>query len=294
MPGDARPGISVIIPTFGRPLRLERAIASALAELAAEDEVLVIDDGSAPPIVLSPELAGDRRLHLIRSDENRGAAAARNLGIAHARRELIAFLDSDDRWLPGKLGAQRAMLAETQPEGLLGVSCGWIDSKDDAPVRSRIPRPSRRRQDFFAGNWFAPGATLLIPRTVFDICGPFREDLPRLEDYEWFIRFALAGGRLIAPPIIGAEIAAGANARPDAVNAAAAKILGLYGRDTRLRPIERRRMIAFLALVRAVGARNGGLWAAFGFHLAHSFLASPRFSVHLDDWWPKIRAGAAP
>jgi glycosyltransferase involved in cell wall biosynthesis len=290
---DARRKISVIVPAFGRQVSLKRAIASAIAELAIDDEVLVIDDGSAPPIDLSEELAADPRLRLIRSNENRGAAAARNLGISHARRDLIAFLDSDDRWLPGKIDAQIDALAEAQAEGLIAVSCGWIDSKSGSPIRTRIPRPSRTRQDFFAGNWFAPGTTLLISRAAFDVCGSFREDLPRLEDYEWFIRFALAGGRLVAAPIIGAEIAAGNNARPDAVNAAAAKIWRLHGRDTRLRLIERRKMTAFLALVQAVGARNGGLWARFGFHLARSFLKSPRLSVHLDDWWPGTRAKAS-
>jgi glycosyltransferase involved in cell wall biosynthesis len=291
---DARPRISVIIPSFGRPLSLERAAASALAELTTEDELLIIDDGSEPPVALSKKLADDPRVRLIRSDQNRGAASARNLGIAHARHGLVAFLDSDDRWIPGKIDAQLELLAATPTDRPVAVSCGWIDTKDGLPVRTRVPRSSRSRQDFFAGNWFAPGATLLIDKSAFALCGPFREDLPRLEDYEWFIRFALAGGRLVAPRAIGAEIAVGTNARPGPVDAAATRIGALYRQDSRLQSAERRKMTAFLALVRAVGARNGKLWAAFGLHLMQSFMASPRLSIHLGDWWPEAEGRNSP
>jgi glycosyltransferase involved in cell wall biosynthesis len=281
-----RPRISVIIPTFGRQLGLERALASALDELAADDEVLVVDDGSTPSISLSGRFARDRRLRLIRSDQNRGAAAARNLGIAHAQNELIAFLDSDDRWLPGKISRQFAVLAQNSLEVLTAISCGWIELKDGATTRTRIPRPSRHRQDFFSGSWFAPGATLLVAKAAFELCGAFREDLPRLEDYEWFIRFALAGGRLILPNYVGAEISVGRNAHFSAVCDASATIWDLYGQDERLDKFERRRMAAFLALVQAAGARNDSLWATFAFYISMSFLIRPRVSMHLERWWP--------
>lgn len=100
---------SVVLPTFNRAHLLTRAIDSALKQLAPEDELIVIDDGSTDNTSAVLASYGDR----IRSmrTKNRGAGAARNCGIREARNELIAFLDSDDEWLPGKLDLQRALMA---------------------------------------------------------------------------------------------------------------------------------------------------------------------------------------
>ena len=277
------PEISVIIPAYGRQESLDRAAASVMSELGTGDELIIVDDGSAPPIALDAAIATDRRLCLIRLDENQGAAAARNVGIAASTRPLVAFLDSDDVWRPGKLAAQRALFDGGAE--LMAASCAWIDTRNGKAVRTRLPRPSRSRADFFAGCWFAPGSTLMISRAAFEACGVFREDLLRLEDYEWFVRFALAGGRLVTAPVTGAAIAAGSNARLEPVARASALVQCAHASDARVSPLERRRMTAFLALARASAARNEGNPLLFLVELTRSIAAAPRLRPHLEDWW---------
>jgi len=107
--------VSVVIPTFNRAPSIERAVRSALASLAPGDEIVVVDDGSRDETerVLKPYS------HLIRyiQTDNRGAGAARNRGLAEARNPLVAFLDSDDEWLPWRVELARNFL-ETNPEVL--------------------------------------------------------------------------------------------------------------------------------------------------------------------------------
>ncbi len=86
------PRVSVIIPTYGRPTLLLDAIASVLAQQVAGIEIIVVDDASPEPITVT----GDHLRHSI--SENRGSAAARNLGVSAATGDILAFLDDDDQW----------------------------------------------------------------------------------------------------------------------------------------------------------------------------------------------------
>lgn len=101
--------VSVIIPTYNRVRLVGRALRSALGALQPGDEVIVIDDGSTDDTerVLS---AYGHRIRYIRT-ANQGSGPARNQAIAEARNPLVAFLDSDDEWLPWRLDLPRAVLA---------------------------------------------------------------------------------------------------------------------------------------------------------------------------------------
>lgn len=96
--------VTVIIPTFNRAGFITQAIDSVLAQTQPVAQIIVVDDGSTDDTQRVLQQYGDR-LQYIRQ-ENAGAAVARNTGIAAAQNELIALLDSDDRWLPNKLAAQ--------------------------------------------------------------------------------------------------------------------------------------------------------------------------------------------
>ncbi len=102
------PLVSVVMPARDAAATLARALGSVQAQEIAEWECLVVDDGSrdATPGILARAAAADPRIRPHRLAVPRGAAAARNHAIAAARGRLIAFLDADDEWLPGKLGAQ--------------------------------------------------------------------------------------------------------------------------------------------------------------------------------------------
>lgn len=107
------PSFSIIIPTYNRASFLGRAIQSALAQMRPDDELIVVDDGSTDdtPAVL----AGFGGRITVVQGRHGGAGRARNLGLARARKDLVAFLDSDDEYLPGKLAIQRRLLA-TRPD----------------------------------------------------------------------------------------------------------------------------------------------------------------------------------
>src|SRR5262249_31626880 len=101
--------ISAIIPTYNRAALITRAVCSALAAIGMGDEVIVVDDGSTDRT--RAVLAGFQgRIRIIEA-EHAGAGAARNRGIAEAKNPLIAFLDSDDEWLPEHLNLHRAVLS---------------------------------------------------------------------------------------------------------------------------------------------------------------------------------------
>ena len=102
--------VSVIIPTYNRAHLLNRAIDSALAQCREGDEIIVIDDGSKDGSAELVRKYGDP-VQLIVS-ENSGAGAARNKGVARAKCDLIAFLDSDDTWMDGKIALERRLLEE--------------------------------------------------------------------------------------------------------------------------------------------------------------------------------------
>lgn len=109
-------GISVIVPTFNRARMLGRAVRSVLDQLSPLDELLVVDDGSTDN---TAELIASMAHPLMRylRQTRGGAGAARNRGIAEARGQLVAFVDSDDEYLPGKLELQRRLM-QARPDVL--------------------------------------------------------------------------------------------------------------------------------------------------------------------------------
>lgn len=109
------PRVTVIIPCYNRMAWIPDALSSVLTQQAADLEVIVVDDGSSADLeVCCP---GDVRVRWVRQ-KNRGAAAARNRGVELARGDYIAFLDSDDRFLPGKLQRQVAQM-DAKPDLLI-------------------------------------------------------------------------------------------------------------------------------------------------------------------------------
>lgn len=114
--------VSVILPTYNRGHSLPAAINSVLAQSERDLELIVVDDASKDDIEHIVGQIGDTRVKYIRRKVNGGAAAARNSGLAEAQGRYIAFQDSDDLWLPGKLEAQLAKF--DQLPGKVGVVTG--------------------------------------------------------------------------------------------------------------------------------------------------------------------------
>jgi glycosyltransferase involved in cell wall biosynthesis len=98
--------LSVVIPTRNRVRLVCEAIESALNQRIGQVEVIVVDDGSTDDTASMLARSFASRIELVRLPTRRGAGAARNAGVRLARGELVAFLDDDDLWLPGKLDAE--------------------------------------------------------------------------------------------------------------------------------------------------------------------------------------------
>jgi glycosyltransferase involved in cell wall biosynthesis len=183
--------ISVIIPVWNRAHVVTRAIDSIFSQEMPDGvsllEVIVVDDGS------SDDLAGalsrySNSVTCIRHAANAGAAAARNTGIAASRGEMIAFLDSDDMWLPGKFAAQIPFMRT----GDYKATCtAYRLSHGGRPpiVSPNYPTGPLGLADLVWGCFVSPGSTLICRREVFDEIGVLETSFQRLEDWDWMLRY---------------------------------------------------------------------------------------------------------
>lgn len=284
--------VSIIIPVYQRQDAGEAAVGSALAQRGVAFEIIIVDDGSPDPFVLPPAMACDPRIRLIRQEPNAGAAAARNSGVRAASAPWIALLDSDDLWLPGKLAAQLAFAElETGRNPLTCVMTGFTQVEMATAVsRDRVPVDSEDPADFASACWFGPGSTALIPRLAFARIGFFDETLERLEDLDWFLRLARAGGGIRVLPQIAARVQVGGRPSPERLDRAIARLEGKWlapGAPERLEAPLRRNLAAYLAVEQASTRYFSGRYGGFALALAKSFLLKPRLGLHLRDWWAK-------
>lgn len=184
------PLVSVVIPAYNRADVIERAITSVLAQDYAPLELIVVDDGSTDATCQVVEAIADDRVRLVRQP-NGGVAAARNRGIAEARGDLVAFLDSDDEWLPGKLAAQVALFRKGSPR--LGLVYGGIE-RIAADGSRAIVEASHRGwiyRDLLAHNIVTGcGSTPVFRRDALLLVGGYDTGLPANEDYDLVLRVA--------------------------------------------------------------------------------------------------------
>jgi glycosyltransferase involved in cell wall biosynthesis len=180
------PQVSVIIPTYNRAGPVQDAVASVQAQTFRDFEILVVDDGSTDGTTAA--LAAIPGIRVVRGETRRGVAAARNLGIAAARGEWLAFLDSDDRWQPEKLARQMAYLT-AYPELLLSQTEEiWVRRG----VRVNKPRTHKKTAGWIflpslARCMISPSAAMVHRKLLADH-GGFDEDLPAAEDYDLWLR----------------------------------------------------------------------------------------------------------
>jgi hypothetical protein len=141
--------------------------------------------------------------------------------------------------------------------------------------------------DFAKGCWFAPGSTLLVPQHVLQTVGPFNQELRRLEDYEWFLRFGLAGGQLIIHPEVAAVVSLGR--RANLVNVTHAK----HTIEDALRSPKctqfgsefSRAVKGYLHLEMAKAAKNERRYILMTWFLLKSLIQKPRITLALGPWW---------
>jgi len=187
------PQVSVILPVYNRADVLPRAIGSVLEQELREFELIVIDDGSTDTSADVAESFGDERVRVIRLDRNRGGNVARNEGIRAAKAPLIAFLDSDDRYLPNKL-AWVVKEFERRP-GLDLLVDSFIKVQPPGSSKPEVVRKNPAIDDrelfrtalFTRLLWKATPA-ITVKRDAALRAGLFDETLRRLQDFDFLIR----------------------------------------------------------------------------------------------------------
>ena len=260
---DGQLDISVVLATYNRLHSLPRAIASVLAQQDAQFELIVVDDASRDGTAAYLATLNDPRIRVVVADRNGGPSAARNRGLQAARAPLVAFLDSDDAYRPGRLAAPIAAFAADA--GLVCTLSSAIRHDRKETREALIPAVTLAAPAFA---WAllcdlipVEATSITVRRDAALAAGGFCERLRLAEDREFLIRLARHGGaRLLPAPLwekywgddnlsnqwakAGAGLVAYARERPE--------IAGRY-----------RKIGAYLASKVLVADLRLGLWGAF-------------------------------
>jgi glycosyltransferase involved in cell wall biosynthesis len=182
--------VSVVIPVFNRPVTVRLAIQSVLAQTFQDFEIIVVDDGSTDETAESVSSFQDSRIRLIRHDRKRGGSAARNTGIRSSSGPYVAFLDSDDEWLPTKLERQLEVFGRSG-DRLALVYTGTERAYADGTIRRTI---ARRYADLtrrlLAKNVVGETSVGMVRKSALDAVGGFDETLPSAQDLDLWVRLS--------------------------------------------------------------------------------------------------------
>lgn len=185
--------ISVIVPTYNRGTTLPRAVSSILAQSYKNFDLWIVDDGSQDgtedwvksELLSTPD--NPIAIHYVRT-EQKGVSHARNVAIRASTGAWLAFLDSDDEWLPHKLEKQMEMAALKPELPLIHGEEIWVRNGVRVnPMKKHQKSGGRIFKNSVALCCISP-STSLIRRDVLNSVGLFREDFPVCEDYDLWLR----------------------------------------------------------------------------------------------------------
>lgn len=247
------PLVSVVIPTYNRAHLLGRALQSVLLQTYLDYEIVVVDDGSTDHTLEVVKTFQDDRVRYLRFERHCGPSRARNVGIQAARGEWIAFLDSDDEWLPRKLELQMARLQGTQDLRVAAVYC--VCDELEGSTRRTVPSSGVLHEgdvfDHLLRNRRPPTASAYIAkRSSLLGVGGFDEGFPSSHDIDLWLRFSRAGNHFVAvnEPLVIKHNHVGPRISNDPV----APFRGFRQFDRRWGPVMKRRL----------GAEVYGRWKA--------------------------------
>ncbi|WP_309499584.1 glycosyltransferase [Sulfurovum sp.] len=186
------PIVSVILPTYNRADIIERSIRSVLQQTFTNFELLIVDDASIDNTDIVVKNIEDPRIKYIKCVENKGANAARNIGIQVAQCDYIAFQDSDDEWYIDKLEKQIKIMQNSLSSVGVVYSGYWRvedNKKTYIPTKSTAQLEGDISSELLKQN-FIGTPTMLIRKECFKKVGTFDEKLPRFQDWELAIRLS--------------------------------------------------------------------------------------------------------
>jgi glycosyltransferase involved in cell wall biosynthesis len=209
-PAESRPAlpIAVVIPAYNRARHIASALESVLAQTRAPAEIIVVDDGSTDDTAAVAQSFGANVLR----QSNAGVSAARNTGVRIARSPWIAFLDSDDLWAPNKLEMQWEALEACPEIGMVFSDFSYFDDATGKTMgttkllsEAHYAGVVRRRTGWasfscepnsfgraLAQGLFTSVETMIVRRDLLLSLGIFDTDLRSAEDWELFLRLAVA------------------------------------------------------------------------------------------------------
>lgn len=181
--------VSVIIPTFNRSAQVMEAVRSVLGQERVPAQVIVVDDGSTDDTVDALRTFGSK-IRLIQQ-LRKGVSAARNRGVQEAEHPWIAFLDSDDLWLPRKLSAQLEYLSMHPEIRICQTEEIWLRNGTRLNPKKYHKKPDGHCFRYLLDRCLVSPSAVMMHRSLFDEAGGFDEDLVACEDYDLWLRIGL-------------------------------------------------------------------------------------------------------
>lgn len=183
--------VSVVIPTYNRENTIVRAIQSVLNQTYKKLEILVVDDGSTDNTEKIVQNIKDDRIKYIRLPHNKGGGAARNIGIRASLGKYIAFLDSDDEWLPEKIEKQLNVFHKSDDS--LGVVYTGFQCVDEYGQTNKHVIPKERGNislKILEWNYVGTASTILVRSNHLKRINYFDETFPSCQDWDLYIRLS--------------------------------------------------------------------------------------------------------
>jgi len=183
--------VSVVIPTYERPIELARALKSAVEQTYENIEIIVVNDSENDHSVFEIiEKLNDSRIKYYRNERSKGGNGARNTGILKATGNYIAFLDDDDEWLPKKLEKQMKRMSLLKSDWG-GCYCGYRLIHKNGKWKNFLNKREGQfaREILLGKNSIGSASTLFIKKTAVEKIGLFSEKLSRYQDIYFVISF---------------------------------------------------------------------------------------------------------
>ncbi len=198
---NSRPAVSIVIPVYNASRSIGDTLSTVVAQTRTDYEVLLVDDGSIDAPELEQAISPwQHRIRLFRQ-QNAGAGAARNVGLAHARARYIAFLDADDGWMPEFLERQTGLLDSRRDVDMVW-SNGWIRGNTPLAGRTYFESTNSRAvptfQSLLLQTCTVLTSSVVIRRPVLEAVGGFDRRLRRGQDFDLWLRLAHRGASMAA------------------------------------------------------------------------------------------------
>jgi glycosyltransferase involved in cell wall biosynthesis len=272
--------VSVIIPNYNYGRYLGEAIQSVLDQTLKPHEVIVVDDGSKDDSVEVARSFGSEVKVIVQ--ENAGVGAARNRGVQESTGDIVAFLDSDDRWYPEKLEHQMKIFSEDQEVGIVTCFMREFDSEGNtvAVYTQEIDGHIADRVLRLDASVVGPGSAVVLRKHLFEAVGGFdvERELHPSEDWEFFYRVTRITKIRYVPELLVHYRNHGGNGHLNIRRMERAMLLGyskIFSKDTSVDSRIRRSCYANLHAMLAGSFFRSGDYRKFMEHSCKGLLRNP-------------------